>query len=87
MTGRWCHACTIPHRMDCRTCFGFGVSVATVDGRRMLVPVSADAAHGCGKPGGTVYACPECDGGRTNVHTARALGALPSDWAAPAGQL
>lgn len=85
--GRWCTSCAIPHREDCRTCLGFGVYVATVDGRDRLVPVSASQAHGDEPASGTVWACPECDGGRTNVAAARAVSALPRTEPAPPRQL
>jgi hypothetical protein len=75
--GRVCRRCAIPHRDDCRTCLGWGVYVAAVDGRRRLVPVSASEAHGDVPARGLVYPCPECDGGHTNVPGARAVQALP----------
>lgn len=79
--GTVCTRCPIPHRTDCRTCLGFGVHVATVDGRRMLVPVSAGEAHGDEPARGIVFVCPECDGGRGNVLHAAAIVALPRTWA------
>jgi hypothetical protein len=81
-----CTRCAIAHREDCRTCLGWGVYVATVDGRRTLVPVTAAEAHGFHAPAGTVYACPECDGGRENMPAARAAASLPSTWEAPERQ-
>lgn len=78
MTARWCtHGCAIPHREDCRTCFGFGVYVVTLERRRTLVPVVASEAHGDTAPRGTVYVCPECDGGRQNVPWARGTDVAP----------